>query len=120
MRPVLKRDILFISVTLALVVCVLAGMVFLPKENRVELNERSQSADSSIAQTKDAADSDTSDIKILHGTDMVFISKNGKSFHADKNCAGAAENVSEIACSEAVEMGRTPCGKCLKGYEILN
>ena len=61
---------------------------------------------------------DETPVLTLSKNDEVYITDAGKAFHIDRGCAGNPENIVTTTRGEAEKMGKKPCGRCLKDYNL--
>ena len=56
----------------------------------------------------------------IHKTELVYYYNDSDKFHIKKGCSGIDETLEGHPCGTALEQGKTPCGRCMKNYRIID
>lgn len=62
----------------------------------------------------------TNEVIEIRRTKLVYYYADSETFHIKPGCSGIDETLEGHPCGTALELGKKPCGRCMKNYRILD
>jgi len=56
----------------------------------------------------------------IRRTELVYYYADSEKFHIKPGCSGIDETLEGHPCGTALELGKEPCGRCMKNYRIVD